>query len=411
MFLDLMFYGIDTEIKSLRQISAKANECHSIQLSKQALDDRFSQASIDFAKSLINESIASQMTTLLAPDELHLFKRVRIKDSTAFGVHDSLAPEFEGYGKGGGKNAKAAISIQYEFDLKSHRVMDIDLHSAVMHDSQDAVAKKDDIQKGDLIIRDLGYYSDLIIDEVEKKEAFFLSRLYSNSIVWVDGHSDKRVDFQALYLSMQQTQCTCMQMDVYVGKKRRPLRLVVELMPDTVYEKRINKRKQQVKVSGATITNKFKIRSRFNLFVCNIPTQECPLETVTKLYRTRWQIELVFKIWKSILHIDWVRKMKRERFITTMYLKLFWIFLNWKIISETKNVLYATSGKLLSLTKCFQSMVERKELFRAGLTSDKIDEIILRFVGLFANNHWVERRKNRMNFEDYINVLFCKSIL
>lgn len=411
MFLDLMFYGIDTEIKSLRLISAKAKERHSIQLSKQGLDDRFSQASIDFAKSLLDEAMASQVTTSLAADELHLFKRVRIKDSTAFGVHDSLSAYFEGYGKGGGKSSKAAIGIQYEFDIKSHRVLDIDLHSAVKNDSKDAVEKKDDIQKGDLIIRDLGYYSDQVIDEVQKKEAFFLSRLYSNSIVWVDEHSDKRLDFQALYCSMQQTQCTSMEMNVYVGKMRRRLRLIVELMPETVYEKRMNKRKKQVKVSGSTITNEFKIRSRFNLFVCNIPAEECPLETISKLYRTRWQIELIFKIWKSILQIDQIRKMKKERFMTTMYLKLSWIFLNWNIISETRNVLYATSGKLLSMTKCFQSMVERNELLRSGLTNNKIDEIILRFVVLFENNHWVERRKNRMNFEEYISVLFCKSTI
>ncbi|MBK8808438.1 MAG: transposase [Bacteroidales bacterium] len=33
-------------------------------------------------------------------------------------------------------------------------------------------------------------------------------------------------------------------------------------------------------------------------------------ETICKLYRIRWQIELVFKVWKSILHIDQTHKMK-----------------------------------------------------------------------------------------------------
>ena len=96
-----------------------------------------------------------QVNTTLSPSELQLFKTVRIKDSTTFGIHESLAEVFGGYGKGGGRSSKAGLSIQYEFDIKTNKIFDIDLQSAVARDSTDAIDKKDDIQKGDLIIRDL----------------------------------------------------------------------------------------------------------------------------------------------------------------------------------------------------------------------------------------------------------------
>ena len=409
LFLQLMFYGVDTELKSLRRISGRARTEHALIVSKQAIDDRFSEASVAFVKELISEAITSQVTTTLAPNELQLFRTVRIKDSTTFGIHDSLASVFEGYGKGGGKSSKAGISIQYEFDIKSNKVFDIDLNSAVMNDSKDAILKKGNIQKGDLIIRDLGYYSDQVIDQVVTHKAFFLSRLYSNSTVWVDNQSKERVNFQAIYNQMIQTHCPQMEMNVFIGAKRRPVRLIIELMPDEIYQKRITKRKKQVKSSGATITEDFKIRARFNLFICNIPSNECPIETISKLYRIRWQIELVFKVWKSILQIDQIKKIKKDRFITTMYLKLLWIFINWKIISDCRNIFYCNSSMLLSISKCFQSMIERKDVLHNGLKNNQIEQTVLFFIRLLENNHWSEKRKKRMNFEDYMNVMFCST--
>jgi hypothetical protein len=408
LFLDLSFYSIDSEVKSLRRVSNAAWEDHSVIVSKQAISRRFSKSCISFIKELIGESLTSQVTTTLYPTDLQLFKRVRIKDSTTFGVQDSLSDIFEGYGKGGGPSSKAGISIQYEFDLKTNKILDIDLQSAVARDCTDAVAKKDDILEGDLIIRDLGYYSGKVLEHIRENGAFIISRLYQTAAVYDLMHN--RIDFQKIYHQMKENQLQYQDIDVYIGSDKQPVRLVIELLPELIYQKRINQRNKENKSRGYNTSNEFKGRAHFNLFICNIPRANCSWDTISKLYRIRWQIELVFKIWKSILNIDKIKKSSNERFLAMLYTKLLWICINWKIISDCRNYYYLYQHKLTSLTKCFQTMGENsRKLRRAIIDSNFIDDFLLEIMCKMRTGHWIEKRKNRQNIEEIIGLIFCKS--
>jgi hypothetical protein len=412
MFLDILFYGIDTEVKSLRLISQNARQMHSIAISKQAIDSRFSSASTCFVKELLKETISSQVCTNIEPTELQLFKTVRIKDSTTFDIHPSLANVFEGFGKGGGKCSKAGVSIQFEYDIKAGNVFDIDLQSAVSKDSADAISKKDDINEKDLIIRDLGYYSDVMIEHFIERKAFFVSKLYHNVSVRLN-EEDEKIDFNALYRQMKAIQVTNLDLNVYIGKKKRPVRLIAELVPEQVYEGRITQRNKENKTTGYTTSDEFKARARFNLHICNISSSDCSRETILKLYRIRWQIELVFKIWKSIMHIDILPKMKKERFLTSLYLKLLWVFINWHIISNCRNQFYRTDKRLLSIFKCFQTLKEMNIELRKSLLKqkDRLENTLEKMIEKLSSGHWIEKRKKRHNFEDIIELIFCKTVI
>lgn len=407
----MLFYGIDREVKSLNRISQKAYYEHFLRVSKQGIDDRFSPSSVDFIKVLLKEAIASQVTTAINQSELQLFNTVRIKDSTTFEVHDSLAHTFEGFGKGGGPNSKAGISIQYEFDIKSNKVFDIDIKSATQIDSKDALAKKEDIRKGDLIIRDLGYYSDELIAHFQTKEAFFISKLYHNVSVRLNQGDERKVDFQAVYYEMINTKKTHLDLNVYIGKKKRPVRLIVVLMPEDVYQKRINRARKNNKSLGYSISDEFKSRAHFNFIICNIPETQCSWETICDLYRVRWQIELVFKIWKSIMKIDKLPKLRSDRMLTTLYSKLLWILINWQIVSDCRNYFYKTNYRLLSITKCFKTLTEKTIQLRYALLNSrkKLESTLFEFLDILKENHWSEKRKNRQNFEEIIGLIFCKS--
>jgi hypothetical protein len=408
VFLDLSFYSIDSEVKSLSRVANAAREDHSVIVSKQAINRRFSSSCISFFKELIQESISSQVTTTLDPTDLQLFKRVRIKDSTTFGVQDSLSDMFEGYGKGGGPSSKAGISIQYEFDLKTNKILDIDLQSAVARDCTDAVVKKDDIQEGDLIIRDLGYYSGKVLEHVLENGAFIISRLYQTANVY--DQKKERIDFQMIYHQMMENKVKNQDIDVYIGSDQQPVKLIIELLPESIYQKRIIQRHKENKSRGYNISNEFKGRAHFNLFISNAPRSNCSWDTISKLYRIRWQIELVFKIWKSILNIDKLKKCSNERFLTMLYTKLLWIFINWKIISDCRNYFYLSDHKIMSLTKCFQTLGENSKNLRKALVDTPYIEIfLLKIMCKMQTGHWMEKRKKRHNFEEIIDLIFCKS--
>ncbi|MBK8806019.1 MAG: IS4 family transposase [Bacteroidales bacterium] len=341
-----------------------------------------------------------------------MFKRVRVKDSTTFEIHESLANVFEGFGKGGGPNSKAGVSIQFEYDVKTNKVLDIDLKSAIQNDSNDAISKKDDIQKGDLILRDLGYYSDGIIAHYIEREAFFISKLYHNVSVRMNKSDEKKIDFQKIYTQMINLGRTHSDLPVFIGKKRRPVRLISVLVSDEVYQKRMRERAKANKSLGYEISEEYKIRARFNFYICNIPENECTWETICKLYRIRWQIELVFKVWKSILHIDQTHKMKGDRFITMLYVKLLWILINWQIICDCRNLFYKNGDGLLSISKSFQTLKESSKTIIKSMMSqtENIQKIIEELAHSLSQNHWTEKRKSRCHLEEIFDIIFCESV-
>ena len=46
-----------------------------------------------------------------------------------------------------------------------------------------------------------------------------------------------------------------------------------------------------------------------------------PASEIHELYRLRWQIELLFKTWKSDLEVDKMKKVKIERWLCHFYLQ------------------------------------------------------------------------------------------
>ncbi|APM38848.1 transposase [Clostridium kluyveri] len=52
------------------------------------------------------------------------------------------------------------------------------------------------------------------------------------------------------------------------------------------------------------------------------------LKQIHEIYSLRWQVELIFKIWKSIFHISNVKPVKIERFKCQLYGKLILLVLS-----------------------------------------------------------------------------------
>ena len=407
-FIDLMFYAVSGGYTSLRKIVIEAQSEHSISLSKQGLDERFSSKSIDFAKKLLEEAIHNQVMDPLCHVASQLFNRVLIKDSTRFDVDDSLKDQFPGFGGGA---SKANVSIQFEFDLKTGEITDMDLQSGLDSDSIDATAKKDDIQANDLIIRDLGYYSNEIMKFISSKKAYYISRLYHSANVYKSDIGKEKIDFQEIYDYMVATGTECKEMNVFVGKEKTPMRLVICLLPENVYEIRVRKRNKKNKDKNHNITDEFKARAHFNLFVTNINEQDMSPETIGRFYRIRWQIELAFKVWKTLLRINCVQKMKYERLATTLYMNMLWVLVNWRIVVPYRSYLYSTDQKLLSVFKSIDTLKEHTLNLRRSLwlTKSKTGKEIRKLLELLRTKHWLEKRKNGVSLDDLIELMFCSS--
>ena len=418
---------------SLDKLALESQIEHTVSITKQALDERFSKASISFAKDLLAQAISEQTKISSSTKEkMELFNRVLIKDSTRFHVNDSLKEHFPGFG---GDASQAGISIQFEYDLKHGNVSDIELQSAIDRDSTDALNKQGTIQKKDLIIRDLGYYHGTVIKHISDNEAYYISRLHQSCNVYKHEKGEEKIDFGKLYKQMMLGRQTQMEFIVYLGKGRIPSRLIIVLMPDEIYEKRIRERQkknnyqpksksrskdpkkreewnasQKGKI-GYQMSDEFKNRAHFNLFICNIETKDLSIDEIINFYRMRWQIELFFKVWKSIVQIHKMPKMKYARFMTSIYMSLLWIVVQWKIVFPCQRFIYLEQNRLISIFKCMDTLKECCREVRSLLRMSKtrMGKQLRRLCLTLLFQHDLEMKKNKVSYIDLYPLLFCKS--
>jgi hypothetical protein len=402
-FFDILLYSASINGQfSLGQFSGEAAIGYDIPITKQGIDSRFDEKAVSFVKSILGEVIASQIGEPLNPTFLSKFNKVRIKDGTRFDLPQRLKEYFPGFG--GKITSDAAACVQYEFDLKNRCLLDLDVTSAKRTDYQDAKETVYQIDKGDLSIRDLGYFSLDVLKSIAEKEAFFLSRLKPKMKVF--DQCSREVNFSKLYSNMVSNQMPRVHIQAFIGEKERfPVRMSIELVPDEVYQKRILAVDKENKKKGQTTSEEFRIRARFNILVTNVSEEDLPVENMYNLYRTRWQIELVFKIWKSTIGISKLQPMKYHRFMCLLYAKFILFLVNSQIAGMMVRKLY-DGKRQLSLDKAMKTLHLYFNLTREVLKSPHLGltEYLDIMQRLLAKNHWLEKRKNKVGLDEIFDI-------
>jgi len=411
MFFDMLLYcASQTEPCTLEQASTMVFETFALKITKQSIDERFNIDSVAFVKEILKVALEKQLSKVFNQGFLPQFNKIRIKDGTRFILPAKLSEHYKGNGGSQG-TSNAGVCIQFEYDARSGKILSLDITHGTRNDQTDAKETVARVDLGDLIIRDLGYYTLPTLTKFDHSDAFFISRLGTKTKIYKADELEE-ISFTKLYASMLKHHQSDMEMDIQVGKEDRlPLRLIISLVPEEVYQKRIKAVEKTNKSRGFTTSADFKARCRFNLFITNVKKTILTLKEIILIYKLRWQIELMFKNWKSIYKIDEIQSMKYERFTCLLHAKLILIVINLQIIWDLKKYYYQKKGKILSMVKCFNTLI--KDLNKIhGILKNKRKESEKKFQeisGKLAANHWKEKRKNRTNYEDILDIFICKS--
>ena len=174
----MLFYTVSGfEQASLSQMVSFLESEFGVVINKQSLNERFNERSIHYLQAVLAEVLAEDFKNLYGHDLLPDFNRILIKDSTKFMAPSNLESRYKSCGGDVHAVSKAAVSIQYEHDLKSGKVTDLNITSGNRNDRTDAAETQDRFVADDLIIRDLGYFSTPVLEKCAQAGAFFLSRL------------------------------------------------------------------------------------------------------------------------------------------------------------------------------------------------------------------------------------------
>ena len=404
-FLDtLLFANFNHKDLSLNGMSKYLNKKHDVEISKQSIDERFNENTLLFFRAVLEKAIS---ISIPQDDEIDFtdFKTVRIKDSTSFQLPENMVEMYPG---SGGSASKAAIRIQFEYDLKSEQIIDLSLHPFTTQDMTDAGLTLSAITPNELIIRDLGYVKIDYLRQIKKQGAFYLNRLQSGTKVYemIDGEYVE-IDFWKLYKRMKSKNFIRIDRVVYIGKNEKfETRMIIERLPDAEYQERLRKANAKAKKNGTKISTDNKAKMGLNLFVTNT---EVPGNQVRFLYTLRWQIELMFKIWKSIGEIDQVKKMKVERFEACLLVKLLWVVINWHIMRRVVIWFFNEHSIEISPYKLFKSFKEELYDFRDAIIKGikGMMSFINTLVRISPKNHRSEKKKNTANWSYDIIRLFC----
>lgn len=325
-----------------------------VSISQEAIHKKFTPQAVLFLQELLSEIISSQLKNIShVPSSA--FTAVNIKDSSKIKLPKEFAKTFPGYG---GYNIPTALmNIQFEYDLLTQNWKSFDITSALRNDQQDSRETADEIQQGSLNIRDLGYITSTYLNEVINRDAYFLNRLPKMS-VYIKKHDDYvLLDWKQLNKQIGKSNLESLDLEVYIGKKEKiKCRLIISAVPDDIKAERIRKAKQGGKrKKGYEISDEHKIKLGFNIYITNVMKEDLSNEEVKQTYRLRWQIELMFKSWKTNLKINKIKAIKLERMLCQVYAKMIWIILNSSILGIiNRYISKQTPDKCSSLAKFFK---------------------------------------------------------
>ncbi len=394
MFLDMLVYThFNHKELSLNDLCVQLKKRFGVIISKQSVDERFNNLAVTFftkvLENIININIGSKEKF-----DFTKYSGVRIKDSTSFQIPENMKDKYPG---SGGSASKSAIRIQFEYDMKNNCILDLSLHPYTNQDKSNARETITAIKPKELVIRDLGYIIISLLRQIVDLGAYYLNRLPTNVIVYEKINDEfVEIDFTQLRKDMKRNGIERIDKQVYIGKTEKfECRIIIELLPEKLYQERIRKANATARKQGRTVSEEHKTRLALNLFITNT---DIPAIKVRALYTLRWQIELMFKIWKSIGEIDKIKKMKVERFEASLIAKLIWIALNWHIMSHILLSYYCNCDIQLSPYKIFKTLkiylYDLREAIIVG--KQKIVSLIKEIAEISPRNHLSEKKKKAL---------------
>lgn len=297
---DIPLSGLaDTFVNSQRQT-----------ISRQALHARFTSRAAHFMECMV-EAALEQVLFFGRKSQDHRwfagFTTVQIPDGTVIRLPDEVQELYPG-------TEGSSLKIMVALDIKRGSLHHVSLHAGRCHDQQ-ALPETFTMPANSLFIADLGFFKLARFASIHATGSYWLSRYKGGTQLFTEEGDE-------IDLLERLEQESAIDMSVQIGKKERLAgRLLALRVNDEVYQQRLNalrewERKHQKKASPTRWA-----LCRWSIYLTNLSKKQLSLAQVSIVYRLRWQIELLFKLWKSELKLDEWRTQNVWRILCEFYAK------------------------------------------------------------------------------------------
>ncbi len=270
------------------------------------------------------------------------------------------------------------------------------------------------IDKGELLIHDLGYFSQDALVALVKAEAFFLGRFQTQTALYI---KTEKGDYKRIQLweILKQPSQDLTEISVFLGAKAfLPCRLIIQRLPDEEVKKRKRRLRAMAKKKGKTLSKEKLVLCGWNLYVTNVDSCVFPDCVVPYIYSLRWQIELVFKAIKSHLGFELIVGKREARICCQLYGRLIVLVLSLFLTGQFRQYLWRMEKRELSLLKTFAHLPIVAPMILAHLrypislltTLKEVADEIMTLCQM-------DKRKSRLSTAETLRAiaLFCFSII
>jgi hypothetical protein len=152
------------------------------------------------------------------------------------------------------------------------------------------------LPEGALRLKDLGYFDTQLLAADTAAGVWWINRLPSNVSIRVGDEPSVR----PLAAWLKEQTADTLEVAVHVGTEYPvACRLLVTRCPEEVRQKRLRQLEKRARKKGRAVSDRQRVLCAWTVLITNLSAEQLTLEEAWVLYRTRWQIELLFKLWKS----------------------------------------------------------------------------------------------------------------
>jgi hypothetical protein len=350
--------------KRMKKLNPKAD------LSSQALCERINNInSSQLMKGVLAELIHQVYNhiTYTCPKlaaGLDKFNKILLQDSTVVTLNEHLESEYKGTRRGN-NCVKSQVKIDLIHDLGKGLLIDAGIFNGNVPDQNLAGRILDFTDTGDLVIRDLGYFTMLALLAISGKNGYFLSRLKPGVNFYENKERMEQLDLANYLKNKEHLHKNILEISGYLGKEKIPVRLIIYRQTEEITNQRIRAANKHARKKGETMSKSKKLLLHFTMFITNATVEMMSAGIVGTIYRLRWEIELIFKRWKSQLKIDYLKGTRKERINLLILSRICTVVILDLIIGYTKRIVGVLYNVELSEVKLIQYMMRSNEFFLA----------------------------------------------
>jgi hypothetical protein len=289
-----------------------------VRITPQGLDQRFTPALAALLKQVLDAAIEQVLRTHpVAIPLLRRFAGVYLQDCSTITLPPALAALWPGCGDATETGHTAVLKLGVRLDLCQGLLQGPVLAAGKVHD-RTVAQRLPPVPPGSLRLADLGFFS---LPELAAQDAagcFWLTRVQTGTVLF--DATGRRWELLPLLAAQP---AGLIDVPIRLGATQQlACRLVAARVPEEVANQRRRRMKEEARRRGKGVTADRLRLADWTVLVTNVPDELLSPQEAFVLARARWQIELLFKLWKTGGGLTAWRSENPWRILCEVYAKL-----------------------------------------------------------------------------------------